>query len=85
MKKPNIHEKLSRKNSIETFIKTARLDLINAVRSACRRKFPATVMKLGALSDLEIEAVKNGGLLSLPKTKISELEKAMRADNFIWN
>lgn len=70
--------------SIETFLKTANTDLIGAVKSVCRKRYAETVRVLDSLSELEVEAIKNGGLLALPQPKISELRRAMRADNFKW-
>jgi len=76
---------LSKAESVKVFLKNARLDLINAVRSACKNRFPLTVAVLDGLSASETEAVTNGGLLSLPKPKILELEKAMKSDDFVWS
>lgn len=70
---------------IKIFLRTARLDLINAVRSACRNKFPQTVEILDGLSEAETQAIRNGGLLSLPQPKIDALEAGMKKDKFIWN
>ncbi len=69
----------------ETFLKTANLDLIGAIQSVCRTKYENTVKTLDSLSDLKLEAVKNGGLLSLSKEKINTLRRSMKTDNFCWN
>lgn len=78
-------EKLSVADSIQVFLKLATLDLITAVRAACRKKFPQTVAELDALSELELDAVRAGGLLALPKSKVSAIENAMKKDEFIWS
>ena len=67
---------------IETFLKSADAHLIGAVRSVCRKKYPKTVKTLDGLSALELEAIRNGGLLSLPKPKLNKLRTAMTKDNF---
>lgn len=77
-------EPLSVGESIKKFLALARLDLIGAVRASCRKRFPRTVGELDGLSQAENEAIKNGGLLSLPRPKVDKLRSAMETDNFIW-
>lgn len=69
---------------IETFLKSADLSMIGAIKSVCRKRYAKTVRVLDSLSDMELNAVKRGGLLSLPKSKITELKQAMRQDKFVW-
>ena len=38
------------KDSIKTFLQSADIGIMSAIRSACRRKFPATVAQLDGLS-----------------------------------
>lgn len=70
---------------IEIFLKSADIGIIGAVKSVCRKRYEKTVKVLDSLSELELSAVASGGLLSLPKPKISELRKAMKKDNFQWS
>jgi hypothetical protein len=51
----------------------------------CRRLFPLTVACLDKLSPLEWDAVRSGGLMSLPKKKLSEINKSMKQDRFVWS
>lgn len=71
--------------SIETFLKSADIGIIGAVKSVCRRRYEKTVRVLDSLSDLELQAVKNGGLLALPQGKLEQLRSAMKADDFVWS
>ena len=70
--------------SIKIFLQTAKLDLMSAVQTVCKKRFPQTVKVFDELSESELTEIRSGGLLSLPKPKVSELRQAMQTDNFQW-
>lgn len=69
-------------NEFKRFLQIADVDLIEAIKKVCRGCFPKTVEALDGLSELELKAVRCGGLLSLPKEKLKTIERAMKADKF---
>lgn len=73
------------KESISGFLRFADYPTVSAIRSVCRKRFSQTVEVLDNLSGEEWEAIKNGGLRSLDKSKLDGLRSAMERDKFEWS
>jgi hypothetical protein len=82
MKKETTTVRMTTEKSIDAFMQIGDRNMISGLQAASRAKFPKTVEAFDNLTASDMEAIRFKGVKGLPPTKLDEITKAMREDEF---